>query len=172
MFRQRVTLPGACMLAAAVFFTAGCAAQSNQEVAPDTRIDLLTATIRCMEEQGFEAEADGSGGFSGPEMSAELSDQWRAVAEECAAKTGWGVEEYDDEQLAELYTLEVDQYECLIELGYAPSEPPSLQSYIDSWSSRTDSPYQPFGSVIVGLTPEEQATMLKECPPPRWSFTG
>lgn len=110
--------------------------------------------------------------FSGPEMSAELSEQWRAAAEECAAETGWGIEEYNEKQLAELYALEVDQYQCLVELGYEPDEPPSLQTYIDSWNSRTNPPYQPFASVIGALAPEEQEEVLNACPPPRWSFSG
>ncbi|MGY6498122.1 MAG: hypothetical protein ACXIUP_07825 [Microcella sp.] len=136
------------------------------------RLDLLAETIRCMEDLGFEAEVDPFGGFTGPETSPELVEQWHAAGQQCIEQSGWGVEDYDDEQLTELYALEVAQYECLLELGYSPEEPPSVQQYIDSWSSRTNSPYQPFGTVIAGRPQAEAQSILEACPPPRWSFLG
>lgn len=151
---------------------AGCAAPPERPAPEAEPVDSLTATIRCMEDRGFEALADESGGFSSPEMGPELSAQWRAAAEECKAETGWGVEDYSDGQLAELYELEIKQYECLVDLGFSPDSPPSLQAYIDSWSGSTGPPYQPFASVIVGLKADEQQRLLEACPPPRWTFTG
>lgn len=166
----RLSLAGST---AALLLITGCTAGAPEPPPPTAEpVDALTATIRCIEDRGFEAVADEYGGFTSPEMSPELSEQWRAVAEECKAETGWGIEDYDDEQLATLYELEVEQYECLLELGYLPDQPPSLQAYIDSWSSTTDPPYQPFGRVIMGLQPEEQELVLETCPPPRWTFSG
>lgn len=59
-----------------------------------------------------------------------------------------------------------------VDLGYTPQEPPSLQSYIESWGGGSEPPYQPFASDIAGLKAEEQQRILEECPPSRWTFAG
>ena len=166
------TLIGLGTLATSLLMIAGCTSATEPTVLEAEPVDALTATIRCMEDRGFEARADESGGFSSPEMGPELSRQWQAAAEACKAKTGWGIEDYSDQQLADLYELEVEQYECLLELGYTPDQPPSLQAYIDSWSGSSEAPYQPFARVIAGLKPDQQQLVLESCPPPRWTFSG
>lgn len=172
VFRSGTWVPPLLVAALLSALLAGCAATPAPVATPVTRTDLRVETVRCMEELGFEAEVDNFGGISSPEMSPELGEQWHAAADQCSEETGWGVEDYNDDQLAELYTLEVAQYECLLELGYSPEEPPSVQQYIDSWSSRTNSPYQPFGTVIAGRPQAEAQSILEACPPPRWSFLG
>lgn len=152
---------------------AGCAGSQTSTATPESRTDLLLETIRCMEDLGFEAEPDAYGGYSGPASSSpEVAEQWIAASQTCMEQTGWGVEDYNDTQLADLYALEVEQYECLLDLGYSPEEPPSVQQYIDSWTSQTEAPYQPFGSVVTGLPDVEVRAVLEACPPPRWSFNG
>lgn len=173
VFRSGTWVPPLLVAALLSALLAGCAAEATPPPTPMTRLDLLTDTIRCMEDLGFEAVADPFGGYTGPKsQSPEMAEQWIDASQTCMEQTGWGVEDYNDDQLAELYTLEVAQYECLLELGYSPEEPPSVQQYIDSWSSRTNSPYQPFGTVIAGLPQAEAQSILEACPPPRWSFLG
>jgi hypothetical protein len=165
-------MSGVVGAAGLVALMVGCTATPAPVATPVTRTDLRAEAVRCIEELGFEAEVDNFGGISSPEMSPELGEQWQVAADQCREETGWDVEDYNDDQLAELYALEVAQYECLVNLGYSPEEPPSIQQYIDSWSSRTDPPYQPFGTVIAGLPPAEMESVLQACPPPRWSFLG
>lgn len=174
MSRPRTDLRARALVLSVIVIAAltACTATPDSTGPEPAPVDALTATIRCMEERGFEATADAYGGFSSPEMGPEQSALWREAAEECKAETGWGVENYDDEQLAELYALEVEQFDCLVDLGYTPQEPPSLQSYIESWGGGSEPPYQPFASVIAGLKAEEQQRILEECPPPRWTFAG
>lgn len=136
-------------------------------------VDPATATIRCMEERGYEASPDGMGGLNGPELPPGQSrDGWAEAVNACREETGWGIENYDDEQLATLYELEVEHYECLVAEGFTPEPPPSVQAYIDSWSSRTESPYQAFATVAQGMGQGAYMGMIKLCPPPRWTYTG
>jgi len=113
------------------------------------------------------------GGLNGPELPPGQSGEgWAEAANACREETGWGIENYDDEQLATLYELEVEHYECLVGEGFTPEPPPSVHAYIDSWSSRTDPPYQAFATVAQGMGQGAYMGMIKLCPPPRWTYTG
>ncbi len=75
--------------------------------------------------------------------------------------------EYSASQLNELYNLEVENYQCLVDAGYSPDEPPSRQQFIDTWG--TIDSYQ----AIMGVAetePDRGFAATQACPPPRWSF--
>lgn len=135
---------------------------------------LAEQTIRCMEDQGFEASLEWDGGISGPaKVSADESGQWGTAIQACAEESGYGnLQALTDEQVIELYAQEVAEYECLRDAGYSPAEPPSQQTYVDTFASADQ--YYAFQEALdpMGQKDAQEATAL--CPPPTWflNLTG
>lgn len=117
--------------------------------------------VRCIQDEGWEAELSWDGGVVGPEMPTDQTSIWREVADACQKETGYGdLGQLTDTQIRELYSQEVAEYECLMEQGRNPASPPSEQGYIDTF--RTADQY--YAIKGVQATPE----LMRLCPAPTW----
>lgn len=57
------------------------------------------------------------------------------------------------------YLLQVRQ--CLMELGYTISEPPSVDAFIESWAT---GPWSPYSDVVDVANREQWAEANEKCP--------
>jgi hypothetical protein len=120
-----------------------------------------------MEDAGWEVQVDWQGGFSGPEMSSDSAAQWTDASDACADEVGYFDVALNDSQLAELYEQEVDEHDCLIALGQPSDEPPSAQTYVESYQSATQ--YFAIAKVLALQLPDSQTKKItQECAPPTW----
>ena len=75
---------------------------------------------------------------------------------------------WSEDQIRELYRQEVAEHECLIGIGADSPEPPSVQTYIDTF----DTADQYFAVMPAMLNPEGSGHSLESlvsmCPPPTW----
>jgi hypothetical protein len=131
--------------------------------------DSLREVKRCMEKEGFEAEFNHQGGLVGPEMPPEQSQLWLDASWKCMEAAGMTAQNYTTAQLEDLYALEVESYQCLLDAGYPADPPPSEQAFIDSWNDRSKPPYQAI-SAVAEVAPGAWNGAIAACPPPRWSF--
>src|SRR5690554_7488140 len=87
-------------LVALVVFTAmtftGCAAEEPQPAATAPAMSDLPPSplgekmVRCIEDEGWEAELEWDGGVRGPEMPTDQISAWQEVADACQKETGYG----------------------------------------------------------------------------------
>lgn len=83
------------------------------------------------------------------EALARAEDACRQAVGEPSAPPGW-----TDEELASIYEQSVTAYQCLVEEGYQPAEPPSLPTFMaDYRSGGIRVPYLPHMNPVRG--PEE-----------------
>ena len=149
-----------------------CAPGGRQPVLTPPAADLPPSPlgekmVRCIQDEGWEAELTWDGGVVGPEMPTDQTSIWREVADACQKETGYGdLAQLTDTQIRELYGQEVAEYECLVEQAKSPAEPPSEQGYIDTF--RTADQY--YAIKDVQATPE----LMRLCPAPTWflNLTG
>lgn len=112
-----------------------------------------------------------------PRRSAAAKEQFKlllAAESQCADEAGFYSGPIPDAELPRLYALELEEIECLQGLGYETPEPPSLQTYIDNYSSGT--PWEAAFELYFSLPSTEQTEdalnrINTECPPPASRFT-
>ncbi|MDM4764140.1 hypothetical protein QT381_14105 [Galbitalea sp. SE-J8] len=117
-----------------------------------------------MDDAGFPVEYTHQGGLIGHEVPADQADLANATMTRCMDEAGAN-DPYTDEQLSQLYDLEVRDYKCLIAAGFAPSEPPSRQQFLDSYHTQQRM-YQAYATVGDA----NQPAAAKACTPARWEF--
>lgn len=95
--------------------------------------EWATAYMSCMQSQGWDVElvsAEEGLGFeflNSPERDAA---ELRASQDACSMSVGVKVEpERDDEAVRALYDENFEQYTCLVDAGFTPTEPPSFEVY-------------------------------------------
>jgi hypothetical protein len=107
--------------------------------------EVVRLIARCVRDRGFPVSLT----QDGPGLSYELVPPEQAQLEyavEVACKAGLNLQAYQPvsvEQLEEAYAYEVALAGCLEDQGYSVSDPPSLDSFIDSqgyWSPYSDLP--------------------------------
>ena len=126
----------------------------------------MAAARACMEESGLEVVDDGRGGLTSPrELTSEQVDLWQAEFARCGEDVGM-FDPFTDDQLQELYALEVENHECLVENGFESSPPPSEQAFLESW--RGDG--EPYNSLRAALDNGTLQAAGAVCPSPLWSF--
>lgn len=126
----------------------------------------MQAVKECMEDAGIVVYDDGAGGLYGDSnLTAEQSSLWISENNRCSEEAGLD-DPFTDEELRELYALEVENYRCLLDNGFESAEPPSEQTYIDSWRSGV----KPYDSTDVVFSNGAFQSATKVCPSPRWSF--
>lgn len=169
----------------ALFLVVGCSTSGKppQGESGNSELDLeegrkgpaeisktLAKVQSCMRDEGLVADYDGWGGLYGEPMTHEQGELWRDIYKECSDKTGYS-SAWTGAQLKELYALEVENHNCLLEAGYDSEQPPSEQVYIESWGDDHRSPYQAISILFLN---ENAAAEYQEaihlCVPPLWSF--
>jgi hypothetical protein len=154
-------------LALAVSATVGCSAdresakasQNESSDLPPSKVN--DAMLDCMKSVGWEGEMERGGGMSFGSIPAEQMSQYEQQSAKCKEKTGWGnLAVLTSDQRQTMFDLEVKEYQCLKDLGFSPAEPPTEQTYLDTF----DSADQYFAVRDMVLTVEQ----TNECPPPTW----
>jgi hypothetical protein len=126
----------------------------------------MQAVKECMEDAGLVVYDDGMGGlYSEGDLTAAQGELWSSENLRCSDELGLN-DPFTEEELRELYALEVKNHQCLLDNGFESPEPPSEQTYVDSWSSGV----KPYDSTDIVFTNGTFQSASKVCPSPRWSF--
>jgi hypothetical protein len=92
--------------------------------------------------------------LSGPEMNPEL----HARVDQCEAlqpSFSWP----SDDEVRKIYHRWVDEYNCLVGLGYEPIPPPSVETFIGTYKT---GPWMPTDGVAWGGWSDEQLNAVKQ----------
>lgn len=173
--RRRVQSLWAGATALLMLTSAGCAIDpgatpSNTPLASERtypEAPLLDRVVDCMHEKGWEVIVGWESGYTGPEMNADLSSQWITASNECAEAAGYFDPQLNTAQIKELYHQEVATHECIVALRGASDQPPSEQTYIDTY--RSASQYYAIAAVLAAQLPQSETKRIAEkCVPPTW----
>jgi len=111
----------------------GCSGPPRSDTAAEipSIADYGKLMVDCLDEFGFEAEAQGTGVTA--ETSFEQVEPYNAAVAECERRHGYDATgEMTDSQLAAMYEFELETEQCLEALGYL-IELPTKQTYIDGY---------------------------------------
>jgi hypothetical protein len=159
---------------------AGCApdASTGAGERPDSFTDNpWDDVVTCLEEAGYPGFIADSGGITAPPGSSDDEEQFKlllAAEAQCADEAGFYSGPIPDDELPRLYALELEEIECLQGLGYETPEPPSLQTYIDDYSSGTpwEAAFELYFSLPLSDQTEDALNHINTvCPPPASRFT-
>lgn len=123
----------------------------------------LPADIRCLVENGYRVvgvlEPATPGGPPGYRLVSDLPrDQQDAVHAKCD-KLASPAPELTDAEIRVVYDRWVDEYECLVGLGYRPAQPPSFETFLGQWKT---GPWDPLQGVDTGSWTDSQYAEAKD----------
>ena len=109
------------------------------------------AVAGCLRDAGWNVKTDGVGGLSA-DITAEQRPAFLATRETCGATLGEPapMAPLSEAEIRARYAYLLEARGCLIDLGYTIGEPPTLERFLDSYTSQ---PWSPFGD----LEPTSQA---------------
>lgn len=117
------------------------------------------AMMSCMASRGWTGELGGDGGIEWGSIPDSQVAALNADQRDCVDSTGWGdLAALTTEERRSMYAAEVAEFACLQELGLDPPQPPTEQSYLDTFNSAEQ--YYAFKG--LSLTPQQTL----DCPPP------
>jgi hypothetical protein len=124
--------------------------------------EYLPALAACLREAGFEAEVRTDGAL---EYNYGSEDQRPAFEEaQAGCYSSLGVppapEPLTEVEIRAQYHSLLSVRSCLMELGYAISEPPSEDVFVETWASGGWSPYDD----IVNVRQETWDDLNRRCP--------
>lgn len=124
--------------------------------------------VWCLGELGFEATVEDAGVSYRLVYDQTQREVVDAAEEACAAATGWGDADYfTDEALSVSYDDRVQQAECMRELGYEISEPPSREVFIEQSQQERIAVYEP----SLDIPQSEKEAAQEACPRmPPWEL--
>ena len=167
------------MAGAALVAVSGCGASSDSaepSPADSTGFEVPFSPvtdryIRCMEEEGWESEPIWGGGADVEGVRGQEGPITEAM-DRCAESSGmndwnnWSA--WSEDRIRELYRQEVEEHECLMGIGADSQEPPSVQTYIDTFATAD----QYYAMMPAILNPEASGhsfeSLESTCPPPTW----
>lgn len=137
------------------------AGQPDRKAEAEALLAFEEAQAECMGEKGFPAtfHEDGARTFSG--SGALAREELLALLDECSTIVGGEPETQPvtDLEKAKLYDLEMEAYECLLELGYEPDPPPTREHYVESFD---------MGPPWFSHSNSDQLVLPTDvCPPPK-----
>jgi hypothetical protein len=124
----------------------------------------------CLKDEGWivEITPDGSG-LKFPDVAPEQAGDMEAAADRCLARYPVDPRFYqplDDDQLELVYDWYVNtEMPCLTDLGYSGFEPPSLETFKETWT--TQSHWDPVPDVIDQIDangPDVLSYVYRDCP--------
>ena len=165
--RFSTTVQLTASLALSVIATVGCSTdRENENATRSNPGDMPASTVNdamlaCMKSAGWEGKMERGGGMNFGSIPSEQMSQYERQSAICTEKTGWGnLAVLTSDQRRTMFDLEVEEYQCLKDLGLSPAEPPTEQTYMDTF----DSGDQYYAIRDITLTVEQ----MNECPPPTW----
>lgn len=168
-------------VAACVIVLTGCTRSETKDAVtdpPTAEVDNpWTQVVTCLEDAGYPGFVANSDGITAPPGSSDDEEQFKlllAAESQCADEAGFYSGPIPDDELPRLYALELEEIECLHGLGYETPEPPSLQTFIDDYSSGTpwEAAFELYFSLPLSEQTEDALNRINtECPPPASRFT-
>lgn len=132
-----------------------------------TPVEWVNEFADCMRKSGFAVTVDESVPTFLPadDLPDDQIGAWDEAFDKCREDLGPPpVEPLDPEQLPKLYEATLAAKVCLEDLGFAISEPPSLQAWIESYDSPSG-PWLPHRD-LPQLPEEEWLRVNSACPQP------
>lgn len=157
-------------LAAAAIIVALCGCAETPDDAAQTinsRADYADLMIACLAESGIEAKVQGTGLIV--ERTIGQGDVVGEAVKECEHELGYDtITRLSDDQLGDLYELEVETRDCLASIGFDVTLP-SRQSFIDHYYSDK---FQLLETQVFEQAESEDqySAAMRECPPATGHF--
>lgn len=148
----------------------GCGAPpSSPTVAPTpdptvTGETWMAQMVGCLRQAGWDVVLAPAGdSYQLPNLSGEQRPAFIEADAACQEQVGPppAPEELSEAEIREHYRFLLDARQCLVDLGYSISDPPSEDAFVESW---TTGPWSPFNEVVEVVSPEEWARINEECP--------
>lgn len=164
------TQPGVLLAASILILVPACGAPtpttpgSSEPAATWTAEEYVAAVVRCLREAGWEVQIDGSGdSFSAPSLTDAQRPAFIDAKAACDETVGLPPppESLSESQIRQRYQFLLDARTCLIGLGYAISEPPSEDAFVESWST---GPWSPHNEIVDIVSQQEWDEVNTECP--------
>lgn len=136
------------------------------EVFAGTRTEYQRTVFGCIEESGWDVRLEDSTDGTGLAIVVEgLNTQeqitsFNAQLEDCKAQLPPIPEPQTEDEIREFYDHRMAQHACLVEAGFAPTEPPSFQVFLDEYRAGTLH-WDP----VYTLAESEIASALAACSP-------
>ncbi|MGR0318685.1 hypothetical protein [Agromyces sp. ZXT2-3] len=97
---------------------------------------LFRDVVACVEAEGWDVTVLGNQTFTIEGVSPEQQPLADNAYRTCSEETGWSRSSaIDRDALAKLYGYELKTLDCLESLGWTVSEPPSLEVYVERFST-------------------------------------
>ena len=168
--RQGIVGTSVCLALVGCLMLAGCTSHVPKPTATPTlpQAPLAARDLKCIQAAGWQGAIDWQGTINSIGLKTQDQvTQWQSVADKCGKKTGFYDTKLSTAQLVQLYGQELKERACLAKAGFPSAEPPSQQTFIDTWYSADQ--YQAF--IAAGgqsWSESKQQTISKQCPPPTW----
>ncbi|MEO8207517.1 MAG: hypothetical protein ABI598_00675 [Chloroflexota bacterium] len=119
-----------------------------------TSEEYVAALAGCLREAGWNMQADGVGGLSA-DISAEQRPAFLAAREACGAILGEPPPgaPLSETEIRARYSYLLDARRCLTKLGYAIGDPPTLEHFLESYTS---GPWTPFSDLADQTTSQSE----------------
>lgn len=163
------------MVVAGLLLLTACGGQTDPSpsVPPDsgvvfsgTRTEYQRTIFECVQDAGWDVRLEGSTDGTGLSMIVDgLDTQEQIIAfntklDECKAQLPPIPEPQTEDEIREFYDNRVAQHGCLVQAGFAPTEPPSFQTFLETYRAGTLD-WEP----VYTLAESQVSPALKACPP-------
>jgi hypothetical protein len=151
------------MLLVACSTTAVSSSPSQALPVVTTDEDFLEAVSRCLRAAGWKAEVGDDGDSMSVDVSGEQREAFIKAQSECEAQVGKPAPPaaLGESEIRDRYAFLIEARKCLLDLGYAISEPPSVDTFIESWAT---GPWSPYLEVADMTTQQEWQEANDKCP--------
>jgi hypothetical protein len=153
---------GASIIGSLLAVACGQGAPSSQEPSPSPGISIpaeqLPPDIRCLVEHGATIVEVKPPLISGDPPRYELTldlppSEARRISVECQ-KLASPHPERTEAEIRAIYERWVNEYRCLLDLGYQPDPPPSVETFVAQW--RGSGPWTPIDGIDVGAWSDDE----------------
>lgn len=119
-----------------------------------TMDEYIAAVAGCLRDGGWNVRTDGAGGLSA-DIPAEQRPAFLAARESCGATLGEPppVAPLSEVEIRARYAYLLEARGCLIDLGYTIGEPPTLDHFLESYTS---GPWSPFNDLAGQTTSQAE----------------
>lgn len=127
---------------------------------PDEYFPRLAA---CLREAGWDVVVDPAGGMRLDSLTVEQRPAFQAAKAACQQDIGLPPppRPLSESEIRDRYQYLLQARQCLMELGYTISEPPSVDAFIESWAT---GPWSPYSDVVDVANREQLAEANEKCP--------
>lgn len=132
----------------------------------------LELVAQCMRDAGWDVEVTWDGSVKG-NYPADQRDRWWATMNDCQdqAKAQYPEPVADEPGMTAAYEAEIENRDCLVKAGYDIPDPPSLQQYMDTFTTSRWTAYAALDAFpeLFAHGGAKYRQLLERCWPPTWS---